>query len=201
MAGLNECAFNPLCVCGRGSSAPTRVCLDAQICLLGWVSFGLEPAPDGSGRRTHLHRRDDSRTTTTPSTSTVTSGTECRPHQRPARCRRVRICAAGRPSPARADALTPPLETTLARQWRFLFAPAGTQPGRARGPHSWRGRTAPRPPERSHHLTTATGPRRPPGQGPSGIPIVDILQVYGWHIPVISCHTTMYVGFSDMTYI
>ena len=34
---------------------------------------------------------------------------------------------------------------------------------------------------------------------PSGIPIVDILQVYGWHIPVISCHTTMYVGFSDMT--
>ena len=26
MAGLNECAFNPLCVCGCGSSAPTRVC-------------------------------------------------------------------------------------------------------------------------------------------------------------------------------
>ena len=140
-------------------------CSDAQICLLGWVSFGLEPASDGSGRRTHLLRRDDSRTTTTPSTSTVTSGTECRPHQRPARCRRVRICAAGRPSPAWADAPTPTLGSTLARQWRFLFAPAGTQPGRARWLHSWRGRTAPRPPERSHHLTTATGPRRPPGQG------------------------------------
>ena len=165
LAGLNECAFNPLCVCGRGSSAPTRVCSDAQICLLSWVSFGLEPASDGSGRRTHLLRHDDSRTTTTPSTSTVTSGTECRPHQRPARCRRVRICAAGRPSPAWADAPTPTLGSTLARQWRFLFAPAGTQPGRARGLHSWRGRTAPRPPERSHHLTTATGPRRPPGQG------------------------------------
>ena len=39
LAGLIECAFNRLCVCGRGSSAPTRVCLDAQICLLGWVSF------------------------------------------------------------------------------------------------------------------------------------------------------------------
>ncbi len=30
------------------------VCSDAQICLLSWVSFGLEPATDGSGRRTLL---------------------------------------------------------------------------------------------------------------------------------------------------
>ncbi len=53
-----------------------QYCLDAQICSLSWVSFGLEPASDGSGRRTHLLRRDGPRTTTTPSTSTVTSGTE-----------------------------------------------------------------------------------------------------------------------------
>jgi hypothetical protein len=87
-AGLNECAFNRLCACGRGSSAPTRFCLDARICSLSLVSFGLEPAPDGSGRCAHLLRRDGSFSTTTPSTSTVTSCTECRPHQRPARCRR-----------------------------------------------------------------------------------------------------------------
>ena len=68
MAGLNECAFNPLCVCGRGSSAPTRVCLDARICSRSRVSFGLEPATDGSGRCTdHLHR-GGARTKTTPST-------------------------------------------------------------------------------------------------------------------------------------
>ena len=30
LAGLNECAFNPLCVCGRGSSAPTRVLSDSE---------------------------------------------------------------------------------------------------------------------------------------------------------------------------
>jgi hypothetical protein len=54
LAGLNECAFNRLCVCGRGSSAPTRVCSDAQICSLSWVSIGLEPASDGSGRYAHL---------------------------------------------------------------------------------------------------------------------------------------------------
>ena len=38
------------------------LCLDAQICLLGWVSFGLEPATDGSGRFAHLLHRDGSRT-------------------------------------------------------------------------------------------------------------------------------------------
>ncbi len=56
------------------------ICLDARICSLSRVSFGLEPASDGSGRRTHLLRRDGPRSTTTPSTSTVTSGTERRPH-------------------------------------------------------------------------------------------------------------------------
>ena len=48
----------------------------AQICSLSWVSIGLEPASDGSGRHAHLLRRDGTRTTTTPSTPTVTSGTE-----------------------------------------------------------------------------------------------------------------------------
>jgi hypothetical protein len=61
-------------------------CLDARICSLSRVSFGLESASDGSGCRTHL-RRDGSSPTTTPSTSTITSGTERRPHQRPALCR------------------------------------------------------------------------------------------------------------------
>jgi hypothetical protein len=55
------------------------VCLDARICSLSRVSFGLEPASDGSGRYAPLHQRDGPRSTTTPSTTTVTSGTECRP--------------------------------------------------------------------------------------------------------------------------
>ena len=39
-----------------------KFCLDAQFCLLSWVSFGLEPATDGSGRFAHLLHRDGSRT-------------------------------------------------------------------------------------------------------------------------------------------
>ena len=71
-------------------------CLDAQICLLSWVSFGLEPASDGSGRRTHLLRRDGSRTTTTPSTPTVTSGTEAgRTSGRPGAARSAPVRPAG----------------------------------------------------------------------------------------------------------
>ena len=45
------------------------------------------------------------------------------------------------------------------------FASVGTQPGRSHAAHSWRERSAPRPPERSHDFTTATGPWRSPGQG------------------------------------
>ncbi len=47
------------------------VFLDAWVCSPSRVSFGLEPA---SGRYTHHLRRDGSRSTTSPSTSTVTSG-------------------------------------------------------------------------------------------------------------------------------
>jgi hypothetical protein len=111
MAGLIECAFNPLCVCGCGSSAPTRVCLDAQVCPPSWVSFGLEPASDGS-RRSHLSSaatlsRLGSGSTTTPSTSTVTSGTVGRPHQRPARCHLPRAGPEGACVPARAGGYSP----------------------------------------------------------------------------------------------
>ncbi len=48
--------LNRICVCCRGSSAPTRVWLDARICSLNRVSLGLEPVPDArltaSGRCT-----------------------------------------------------------------------------------------------------------------------------------------------------
>ncbi len=60
----------------------SKKCPDAQIFSLSWVSFGLEPATDGSGRRTHPLRRVGSRTTTTPSTvtsSTVAGRTRGRP--------------------------------------------------------------------------------------------------------------------------
>ena len=85
--------------------------MDAQICLLSWVSFGLEPASDGS-RRLHLSSvatssRLGSSSTTTPSTSTVTSGTVGRPHQRPARCRTPRAGPEGAYVPARAGGYSP----------------------------------------------------------------------------------------------
>ena len=137
MAGLNECAFNPLCVCGCGSSAPTRVCLDAQICSLSWVSFGLEPATDGSGRFTHLLHRDGSRSTTTPSTSTVTTGTECRPLKRSARCH---LAAHERGGRARAGPGRRPLTRVgcgLPRQWR-LSAVRQRVAGRLRRTYSGR---------------------------------------------------------------
>ena len=71
-----------------------RVCSDAQICSLSWVSIGLEPASDGSGRYAHLPRGDGTRTTTKPSPPTVTSGTEA-----------GRTC--GRPGAARLAPLRP----------------------------------------------------------------------------------------------
>ena len=39
---LNEVFFISFCVLGCGSSPPTRVCLDARICLLVRVALGLE---------------------------------------------------------------------------------------------------------------------------------------------------------------
>ena len=86
-------------------------CLDAQVCPPSWVSFGLEPASDGS-RRSHLSSaatlsRLGSGSTTTPSTSTVTSGTVGRPHQRPARCHPPRAGPEGACVPARAGGYPP----------------------------------------------------------------------------------------------
>jgi hypothetical protein len=117
-------------------------CLDAQICSLSWVSFGLEPATDGSGRFTHLLHRDGSGSTTTPSTSTVTSGTDCRPLQRSARCHLAAYKHGGR---IRAGSGRRPLTRVgcgLSRQWQ-LSAVRRRVAGRLRRTYSGRsvGRT------------------------------------------------------------
>jgi hypothetical protein len=97
--------------------------LDAQICLLSWVSFGLEPASDGS-RRLHLSSvvtlsRLGSSSTTTPSTSTVTSGTVCRPQQRPARCHPATHGPGGRLRAGPGRRILTRVGCALSRQWRF----------------------------------------------------------------------------------
>ena len=170
-------------------------CLDAQICSLSWVSFGLEPASDGS-RRLHLPStatlsRLGSSSTTTPSTSTVTSGTVCRPQPRPARCRPAAHGPGGRVRVGPGRRALACVGCALSRRWRLpavlLHAAErlrGSDPGRSGrvGPlrlltglghaapcppgslmelSSGRGHAAPRSPEESRRRQLAAGPRGP----------------------------------------
>ena len=137
-------------------------CLDAQVCSLSWVSFGLEPASDGSGRHTHLLRRDGSRTTTTPSAPTVTSGTEAgrtcgRPGAAwPAPCGRPTPDGPGRSAPTHARASTYP---PVADHPAF----AGSLPGVSSPLHPSASR--PRSSPGRGHVTLIAGPAISPATG------------------------------------
>jgi hypothetical protein len=145
----------------------SRVCLDARICSLSQVSFGLEPASDGSGRCAHLLQRVGSSSTTAPSTSTVTSGTERRPYLRPARCRRDSRVR-GRSVPAG------PGRQVHARVMDCSRSPVAV-PLTVRRPNAGRRyRASLRAGERCApiaggvtSLLSAGGPRRPSGRGPT----------------------------------
>ena len=86
--------------------------------------------------------RDGSRSTTTPSTSTVTSGTECRPQSRSARCHPAAHKHGVRIHAGQGRRILTRVGCTLFRQWRFS-ADRRHAAGRLRRNHSGRpaGRT------------------------------------------------------------